>query len=134
MVLANLHAKSLIIPIIFLVYNETNDILTLLETTSYADKTTLSIFINNWCENAETFQGFWPQRLSTLALMKLFGLGRPSLKGLVVKGDIIVRPETKNGMCVFFHILVSSSLLSLSHPFLWSVMINGFFLFFLDDV
>lgn len=57
----------------------------------------LEILIKTWCENAETFQGFWPPRISTLALCSLLASERPSLQGLIVKGDIIVKPETKNG-------------------------------------
>ena len=59
----------------------------------------LDIFIQTWCENAETFQGFWPGRTSTMALTQLFVSERPSLQNLLVKGDIIVKPETKDGKC-----------------------------------
>jgi hypothetical protein len=57
----------------------------------------LDILIQTWCENAETFQGFWPGRISTMALTQLFVSERPSLQNLIVKGDIIVKPETKHG-------------------------------------
>ena len=57
----------------------------------------LEVFTRTWCENAETFQGFWPPRVSTLALCACFASARPSLQGIIVKGDIIVKPETKNG-------------------------------------
>ena len=59
----------------------------------------LEVFVRTWCENAETFQGFWPPRVSTLALCACFASVRPSLQNIVVKGDIIVKPETKNGEC-----------------------------------
>lgn len=57
----------------------------------------LDILVNTWCENAETFQGFWQTRVSTLALSQLFLAERPTLQNLMVKGDIIVTAETKNG-------------------------------------
>lgn len=57
----------------------------------------LDILIQTWCENAETFQGFWAERISTIALTQLFVSDRPSLQNLIVKGDIIVKPETKDG-------------------------------------
>lgn len=60
-------------------------------------RTGLDVFIQTWCENAETFQGFWPSRSSTMALTALFASERPSLRDLMVKGDIILKPETKNG-------------------------------------
>lgn len=55
--------------------------------------------MQTWCENAETFQGFWVTRTSTLALIDLFASARPSLQALQVKGDLIVKPETKDGTC-----------------------------------
>ncbi len=35
--------------------------------------------------------------ISTLGLCQLFASERPSLQNLSVKGDIIVKPETKDG-------------------------------------
>jgi importin-9 len=60
-------------------------------------RTGLDILVQTWCENAETFQGFWPTRTSTLGLIQLFIAERPSLQQLQVKGDIIVNPATKDG-------------------------------------
>jgi len=36
-------------------------------------------------------------RMSHLALSQLYASERPSLQNLIVKGDIIVKPETRNG-------------------------------------
>ncbi|KAG1848518.1 armadillo-type protein [Suillus subalutaceus] len=75
MVLRMLSAKtatfiqSLVVPFAFLAYNQ---------------------------QDTKTFQGFWQSRVSTLALTKLYASGRPSLQSLMVKGDIILKPETKN--------------------------------------
>ncbi|KAL1950948.1 hypothetical protein VTO73DRAFT_97 [Trametes versicolor] len=88
--------QSLIIPFAFLIHNQRDTVLTLLEGTNVAGRSGLDILIQTWCENAETFQGFWPTRISALALSSLFASERPSLQQLVVKGDIIVKPETKN--------------------------------------
>lgn len=57
----------------------------------------IDILIQTWCENAETFQGFWPSRISTMALTQLFVSERTSLQNLMVKGDIIVNKQNKNG-------------------------------------
>jgi len=56
----------------------------------------LDVLLNTWCENAATFQGFWPTRVSALALCALLASERPSLQGVVVKGDIIITATTKN--------------------------------------
>lgn len=89
--------KSLVVPFTYLIYKQRDTVLSLLESTNINGRSGLDIFIQTWCENAETFQGFWPSRLSTIALTQLFVSERPSLQNLIVKGDIIIKPETKNG-------------------------------------
>jgi importin-9 len=54
------------------------------------------VMLNTWAENAATFQGFWPTRISALALCTLLRAGRPSLQTIVVKGDIIITAAFKN--------------------------------------
>ncbi|KAI0066668.1 ARM repeat-containing protein [Artomyces pyxidatus] len=88
--------QSLIIPFAFLIYNQRDVILDLVEAVQVDGRSGLDILLNAWCENAETFQGFWPTRISNLALCQLVLVQRPSLQALVVKGDIIVKPETRN--------------------------------------
>ncbi|KAI0281277.1 ARM repeat-containing protein [Russula aff. rugulosa BPL654] len=56
----------------------------------------LDVMLNTWTENAATFQGFWPTRISALAFCTLLRAGRPSLQTIVVKGDIIITASTKN--------------------------------------
>ncbi|EJF67437.1 ARM repeat-containing protein [Dichomitus squalens LYAD-421 SS1] len=88
--------QSLIIPFAFLIHNQRDTVLNLLESQQIDGTAALDILVRTWCENAETFQGFWPPRISTLALCSLYVSERPSLQNLVVKGDIVVKPETKN--------------------------------------
>ncbi|KAL0068448.1 hypothetical protein AAF712_004526 [Marasmius tenuissimus] len=90
--------QSLVIPFAFLINNQRDTVLSLLEemTIQPSGRTGLDILIQTWCENAETFQGFWQSRSSTMALTQLFVSERQSLRGLMVKGDLIVKPETKN--------------------------------------
>jgi len=78
------------------VQDERDTVLTLLEGIDVNGRSGLDILIQTWCENAEVFQGFWPGRVSTLGLCQLFASERPSLQTLSVKGDIIVKPETKD--------------------------------------
>ncbi|KAI0082121.1 ARM repeat-containing protein [Panus rudis PR-1116 ss-1] len=89
--------QSLIIPFAFLIHNGQRDtVLSLLETTNVEGRSGLDVLIQTWSENAETFQGFWAIRVSTLALCSLYASERPSLQNLMVKGDIIVTEETSN--------------------------------------
>lgn len=89
--------QSLIIPFAFLITHQQDTVLSLLESTNVQGRSGLDILIHTWCENAETFQGFWASRISSMALSQLFMSERPSLQSLMVKGDIIVKPETRNG-------------------------------------
>ncbi|KAF7974899.1 hypothetical protein HWV62_11051 [Athelia sp. TMB] len=88
--------QSLVIPFAFLINNQRDTVLDLLESTNIQDRSSLDILIHTWCENAETFQGFWPTRISTLALSQLYIAERQSLQHMMVKGDIIVKPETRD--------------------------------------
>ncbi|KAJ7161233.1 armadillo-type protein [Mycena crocata] len=88
--------QSLVIPFAFLINNQRDTVLDLLESMNVQDRSGLDILIQTWCENAETFQGFWPSRISTMALCQLFVSERPSLQNLMVKGDILVKAETQN--------------------------------------
>lgn len=94
--------QSLVIPFVFLIHNQANTVLGMLETTTVQGRTALDILIQTWCENAETFQGYWPTKISTLTLSQLYVLSCPSLQNLLVKGDIIIKPETKNGEYIPF--------------------------------
>ncbi|KAL1749221.1 armadillo-type protein [Schizophyllum fasciatum] len=87
---------SLVIPFAFLITNQRDTVLQLLEGINAGGRSGLDILLQTWCENAETFQGFWPGRVSTLGLCELLRAARPSLQQVTVKGDIILRPETKN--------------------------------------
>uniref|UniRef100_A0A0W0FXL4 Importin N-terminal domain-containing protein n=1 Tax=Moniliophthora roreri TaxID=221103 RepID=A0A0W0FXL4_MONRR len=88
--------QSLVIPFAFLINSQRDTVLTLLEEMNVQGRTGLDVLIQTWCENAETFQGFWQSRSSTMALTQLFVSEHPSLQTLMVKGDIIMKPETKN--------------------------------------
>lgn len=88
--------QSLVIPFAFLIHNQRDTVLDLLEPTNVDGRSGLDMLLQTWCENEETFQGFWAQRISSLALCSLFASGRPSLQSVVVKGDLIIKPETRN--------------------------------------
>lgn len=84
-------------PFAFLISNQRDTVLDLIEPLNIDGRSGLDILLNTWCENAETFQGFWPSRVSTLALTQLLMSERESIKTLHVKGDMILRAETSNG-------------------------------------
>lgn len=100
-------AQSLILPFAFLLRDEQNagNVLALLEEMrvsqpaaeeggSAAEVSGLEVLMAKWVENAETFQGHWAQKTSTLALTRLLSppsgaAARPSLDGISVRGDAL---------------------------------------------
>jgi hypothetical protein len=92
--------QSLVVPFAFLVYSHREAVLELLEPMRVGEdeeaRAGLDVLLNTWCENAATFQGFWPTRVSALALCALLASERQSVGAVVVKGDIVITPATKN--------------------------------------
>ncbi|KAK0530068.1 hypothetical protein OC835_004125 [Tilletia horrida] len=99
-------SQSLIIPFAYLMQEQAPVVLELLESTSVevtvpnatgAEKRTVSgleALATKWVEDCETFQGFWAQRVSTLALARLLESRRPVLDAVLVKGDQL--PDTSS--------------------------------------
>ena len=104
--------KSLVIPFAYLIHAGHRDtVLNLLhqmaiQTPTGAQKSGLEVLLQTWTENAETFQGFWASRISTLALMDLFVASFSAngawLRAVAVKGELVVRAETRNGESLSF--------------------------------
>ena len=100
--------QSLVIPFAYLIHTGHRDtVLSLLQGISVpvagANKSGLEVLLQTWTENAETFQGLWADRVSMLALMDLFVAsfmeGGERLRNVTVKGELVVRAETRNGEC-----------------------------------
>ncbi|CAE6414438.1 unnamed protein product [Rhizoctonia solani] len=72
--------QSLIVPFAFLIHTQRDNVLNLLESTRVDSKSGLEVLIH----------------ACTLALCQMFLSDRPSLQQIYVKGDIIVKPETRN--------------------------------------
>ncbi|GJE89716.1 ARM repeat-containing protein [Phanerochaete sordida] len=97
--------QSLVIPFAFLIHTGHRDtVLNLLQgitvSVNGANKSGLEVLLQTWTENAETFQGLWASRVSTLALMDLFVAsfmdGGERLRNVTVKGELVLRAETRN--------------------------------------
>ncbi|KAK0554348.1 hypothetical protein OC845_000795 [Tilletia horrida] len=99
-------SQSLILPFAYLMQEQAAVVLELLESTSVqvtvptstgSEQRSLSgleALTTKWVEDCETFQGFWAQRISTLALARLLESRRPILDQVLVKGDQL--PDTTN--------------------------------------
>ncbi|KAN0060291.1 hypothetical protein ACQY0O_007620 [Thecaphora frezii] len=104
--------QSLILPIAYLMHDDdarAKQVMDLLETVQVSPPATasqgaetnasasaaavsgngLEVLLRKWVENAETFQGFWQQRVSAMAMCKVVASQRSCLSSVVVKGDLI---------------------------------------------
>lgn len=106
-------SQSLILPFAYLIGSQADVVLNLLESISIDGRSGSQILLNAWCDNAEYFQGFWNNRVrsvalscvqfarlsvlttslssSTYALSRLLLLPSPSLDNLQVRGDLIMQ-------------------------------------------
>ncbi|PWN19599.1 ARM repeat-containing protein [Microstroma glucosiphilum] len=97
-------AQSLIVPFAFLMKDQCQVVVQLLkginvavedeEGNSQGQATGLAVLGKKWMDNAETLQGYWAQKTSTIALAKLLETSDESLATISVKGDLI--PDTSN--------------------------------------
>ena len=93
--------QSLIVPVAYLMHDnddQAKQIMDLLESIQVSPHTDspsaesgngLEVLCKKWVDNAETFQGFWAQRVSALALAKVLDSRRPFLTTTHVRGDIL---------------------------------------------
>ncbi|GAA5841531.1 hypothetical protein JCM3766R1_003978 [Sporobolomyces carnicolor] len=96
--------QSMVLPFAYVIEQQLDTALNLLEsivvppaTANEAPQPALQVLLSAWCDYANDFQGFWNQKLSTIALSKLYAASsRPSLQQLQVKGDLLITAENKN--------------------------------------
>lgn len=93
--------QSLIVPVAYLIHDndeQAKQVMDLLESIQVAPSAEnasaesgngLVVLCKKWVDNVETFQGFWAQRVSALALAKVLDSRRPFLTSIEVRGDIL---------------------------------------------
>ncbi|CBQ68248.1 related to KAP114-Member of the karyopherin-beta family, nuclear import [Sporisorium reilianum SRZ2] len=93
--------QSLIVPVAYLMHDndeqakQVMDLLESIQVAPAADNPAaesgngLVVLCKKWVDNVETFQGFWAQRVSALALAKVLDSRRPFLTSIDVRGDIL---------------------------------------------
>ncbi|PWN44604.1 ARM repeat-containing protein [Ceraceosorus guamensis] len=97
-------AQSLIVPFAYLMLEQATTVIELLEGfhTQLASESSgsgqtvsgLEVLARRWVEHAETIQGFWAQRVSSIALTRLLEANRPILSNVIVQGDLL--PDNSN--------------------------------------
>ncbi|EST06744.1 Importin-beta, N-terminal domain protein [Kalmanozyma brasiliensis GHG001] len=93
--------QSLIVPVAYLLHDnddQAKQVMDLLESIQVAPSPDnpaaesgngLEVLCKKWVDNVETFQGFWAQRVSALALAKVLDSRRSFLTTTDVRGDIL---------------------------------------------
>ncbi|GAA6059323.1 hypothetical protein JCM10212_005903 [Sporobolomyces blumeae] len=96
--------QSMVLPFAYVIQQQPDTALALLEgitvdpaTPGRPSQPALQVLLSAWCDYANDFQGYWNQKLSTVALGQLYAASsRPSLQQVQVKGDMLLTAENKN--------------------------------------
>lgn len=66
-----------------------------IQLTGHLYKSGLELFLSSWCDVFHDLQGVCNVKLSTMAMMTILSTGDPRLNSILVKGDLIIQPNTK---------------------------------------
>ncbi|KAG1226492.1 hypothetical protein G6F68_019732 [Rhizopus microsporus] len=56
-------------------------------------KSGLEILMTTWCDNYDSFSGYYTLKVSAIALSKIYLVNDPRLQSIHVKGEIVVNPN-----------------------------------------
>jgi len=82
--------QSLILVFAHLINTQLETAVQFLVSVNIEGRNGLEILLPVWCENHDSFSGFYALKVSSIAFSKLFLLNDPRLQNINVKGDIIV--------------------------------------------
>ena len=90
-----LFIQSLVMVFAHLVISQQEFVIQVLCNTVINGKTGLEILMTTWCENYDSFSGYYTMKVSAIALSKIYLTGDPRLNNIMVKGEIIVNPNAR---------------------------------------
>ncbi|GAA5804125.1 hypothetical protein HPULCUR_009611 [Helicostylum pulchrum] len=85
--------QSLVMVFAHLVISQQETVFQFLCNTQINGKSGLEILMTTWCENYDSFSGYYTMKVSAIALSKIYLSSDPRLSSITVKGDIIVNPN-----------------------------------------
>ncbi|GAA5921433.1 hypothetical protein JCM3775_003046 [Rhodotorula graminis] len=96
--------QSLVLPFAYLIHQQLENVLSLLESLTVPSgagqpgRPALEVLLSAWCDYAGDFQGFWNQKVSSVALSQLYAASaaRETLQHVQVKGDLVVTEANAN--------------------------------------
>lgn len=85
--------QSLVMVFAHLVISQQDTVFQFLCNTQINGKSGLEILMTTWCENYDSFSGYYTIKVSAIALSKIYLSSDPRLQNITVKGEIIVNPN-----------------------------------------
>ncbi|CAO3648112.1 unnamed protein product [Mucor hiemalis] len=85
--------QSLVMVFAHLVISQQDTVFQFLCNTQINGKSGLEILMTTWCENYDSFSGYYTMKVSAIALSKIYLSSDPRLLNILVKGEIIVNPN-----------------------------------------
>lgn len=91
-------------PFAYLLHQQPDTVLSLLENltvpgpTGQPPQSALAMLLSHWCDYANDFQGYWNQKVFSVAMAQLYSLAaeRPALQQVQVKGDLLLTEANTN--------------------------------------
>lgn len=91
-------------PFAYLLHQQPDTVLSLLENltvpgpTGQPPQPALAVLLSHWCDYANDFQGYWNQKVFSVAMAQLYSLAaeRPALQQVQVKGDLLLTEANTN--------------------------------------
>lgn len=85
--------QSLVMVFAHLFISQQETVFQFLCNTEINGKSGLEILMTTWCDNYDSFSGYYTMKVSAIALSKIYSSSDPRLSNVTVKGEIIVNPN-----------------------------------------
>ncbi|KAI7903140.1 armadillo-type protein [Cokeromyces recurvatus] len=85
--------QSLVMVFAHLIISQQDTVFQFLCDAQINGKNGLEILMTTWCDNYDSFSGYYTMKVSAVALSKVFLSSDPRLQSISVKGDIVVNPN-----------------------------------------
>ncbi|KAG1180299.1 hypothetical protein G6F70_000463 [Rhizopus microsporus] len=85
--------QSLVMVFAHLIISQQETVFNYLCNIQISGKSGLEILMTTWCDNYDSFSGYYTLKVSAVALSKMFLANDPRLQNIHVKGEIVVNPN-----------------------------------------
>ncbi|KAI8992357.1 armadillo-type protein, partial [Pilobolus umbonatus] len=82
--------QSLVMVFVHLIISQQETTLRFLCDMQIEGKSGIEILMKTWCDNYDSFSGYYTLKLSAIALSKIYLVNDPRIQSITVKGDIVV--------------------------------------------